>query len=1182
MIKIEEKAIEIYQNNLLYLQANDEELFNRVQGLSEMIELGVYQERYHLEYVSEDKSFDIYDSRTNKYLYEKKASLFDKDAVKNTNLDKMNSISLFAEGFYNEMKKHQYDGLNISTHEKAARIVANDIIDYTKVFNNSTLDPSKKFINLNKFYFIGTLLGTHIYRIHQKINARYYFICEYNLEIFRLSLFTCNYFEIAKKSSIDFSIMDDRFKFGEKLGEGYVKNFQDNYMIKYYCSNYNIHDYFERILNTTASFNPFKFQYPSMLHELLEKSIKNINHYNTLHTLKKYTILKNRKVLLLGAGPSLSKNLNWLEENQDKFFIVAIGATLKLLIINNIIPDLIVTADSADYVSKHFPQEVLERINNVPILASHMTHDIVLSKFNKNNVFLYEVSTMTKETSRFITGASVSESSFYIIYILGAVEIFFLGIDLALDQESGQSHIANHEYSKKYDIPNDSDNYNSFMKDGDYNTKETLVKVKGNFRNEVITSSVFERSITEFHKIMEMVYELEKSNIKVYNLSDGAYLSYTIPLSISELKLINVKSKTLSLLKILKEISSIGYSNSEIHYFKEGLHFIDKLLNEVNTLKKMKVKKYNDFINIRQKILKLIMVDALPFQRIYIHSIFRTYFQTIEPYLGYQFNDKKFDNSSYIKKVKKVWIEQIEKLCYKYKSVIESGLTKKELETEANIESFLSNLKNNYSELYEPVLEYLAKKSSIVKNDIFSNSKILEGELSQFKKDLSENDFILSRNTSDYLQDKVIFHDAFPYISQYSCSNQNLKLDSYSSYLLDRDEPFEERYALFYWLIAISRHKKYDFKEVIKSYKYLFQECKALIDNTITSIPRSKKRIYIYLNQYLSGKHAPSHISRVWASCFSNMGYNVIIVSCTPRPFPYSLEVNISYNKSDIEDGQFKLILPNVKLYEFSGTPVSNNRYLDFLHNQNINDQDRVLLVGNTCMHFDILDIKNKFIIPTISSGISSTASTLVLNKNLDLKNLNGEKMKFIEGLDNYETEQTFSFEPPSLNIQDEIQVVIVGNRLNLEIDDVFFQHLIKLCKYLPNININIVGEFTQNIPVELKNNITLSGFQDSLESFYKDMHFYLNPDRQGGGISAMKAIKVGLPVITLHNNDVSYVLKDKYSIDSLDEIDKFIVNYTSNEQFKMNIDNINKEIADGYKKLNEEIITVAKKILEI
>lgn len=64
---------------------------------------------------------------------------------------------------------------------------------------------------IEKFIFLGTLLGRHIPRIAQKVDAEAYLVLERNIEIFRLSLFTVDYTILAQKGVV-FSIMDNQYE----------------------------------------------------------------------------------------------------------------------------------------------------------------------------------------------------------------------------------------------------------------------------------------------------------------------------------------------------------------------------------------------------------------------------------------------------------------------------------------------------------------------------------------------------------------------------------------------------------------------------------------------------------------------------------------------------------------------------------------------------------------------------------------------------------------------------------------------------------------------------------------------------------------------------------------------------------------------------------------------------------
>ena len=82
--------------------------------------------------------------------------------------------------------------------------------EYTKTLNDFLDQKKKRFKKIDKFIFLGTLLGRHIPRIAQKVDAKMYLVLERNLEIFRLSLFTVDYTLLAKKGVV-FSVMDNHY-----------------------------------------------------------------------------------------------------------------------------------------------------------------------------------------------------------------------------------------------------------------------------------------------------------------------------------------------------------------------------------------------------------------------------------------------------------------------------------------------------------------------------------------------------------------------------------------------------------------------------------------------------------------------------------------------------------------------------------------------------------------------------------------------------------------------------------------------------------------------------------------------------------------------------------------------------------------------------------------------------------
>ncbi len=76
-----------------------------------------------------------------------------------------------------------------------------------------------------------------------------------------------------------------------------------------------------------------------------------------------------------------------------------------------------------------------------------------------------------------------------------------------------------------------------------------------------------------------------------------------------------------------------------------------------------------------------------------------------------------------------------------------------------------------------------------------------------------------------------------------------------------------------------------------------------------------------------------------------------------------------------------------------------------------------------------------------------------------------------------------------------------------------------------------------------------------------------------------MMAIKANIPVITLAYGDVYSTLEKKYFINSFDEIADFIKNYIEDKDFKIKIDNMNKEILIDSSKVFEDMIRTIVKI---
>ncbi len=675
MENIKTIAINTYLENIEFLKNYDNKLYNRIINLSSLIDSEQYKENYYLEYIQNENQFDIYNKTTNSYIYNKKPSQFIRNAVSESNFDKDNSIDIFRHANYNSTSLSDID-LNENMAGQSLNMCKNDIFEYTSIFQKTTLDKNVEFKKIEKFLFAGTLLGTHIPYIIDKFKLDLALIYEYNLEIFRLSLFTTNYAELSKRTNLIFSIADNRDFVESNIIRFLYHSLNSNYMVKYYSTNYNIHDIFERILSASFKINPFSYNYWRVLKEQMEPSLKNIIKYPVLDTLNQHLILKNKEVLIVSAGPSFGKNIDWIKKHQNNYFIIAVGAAVSKLINNEIKIDLITSLEGSINIKfKQFPDEIKNKISQIPLLAATNTHNKVLEIFSDNKIILFEAMTAFKSTSTTVSAYSVGETTLWLAGILGANKIYLLGADLALDQETGASHISDHKNNKNIEILDETKQLNAFVNSDKSISRETTVLVKGNFREQVVTTTNFSNSIQKYDQNIELIQKRDP-NAQIFNLNDGAYFKGAISIQAKDIipSHSNISYCTQDeLISSLYSYSQIGFSDNEIKNLKGSLVLIDTLINKLIAFDKLKVKSYDQFSATRIDILNLIAKNFSQYKKYYLDKIFMTYFFTIEHYIGYHFNTKDLNNeANNIKKVKKVWIKHMLTLAKKYKELIES------------------------------------------------------------------------------------------------------------------------------------------------------------------------------------------------------------------------------------------------------------------------------------------------------------------------------------------------------------------------------------------------------------------------------------------------------------------------------------------------------------------------------
>ncbi|MCW7492842.1 DUF115 domain-containing protein [Leptospira sp. 2 VSF19] len=182
--------------------------------------------------------------------------------------------------------------------------------------------------------------------------------------------------------------------------------------------------------------------------------------WNLVHVGKKSPIrypissLKDKfqglTAVLVSAGPSLRKNLSWLQSVRDKVFVLSCDTSLKVLIKAGIEADGVVTLDAQTNSFFHFMGESLTQIplfadlvSSPTLLREPMFHSVVHSVTAKYQVdaegsLVREVTAGGELADEVFTqvgdiqsGGSVATTAFDMLRFMGFTSVYFLGQDLA-------------------------------------------------------------------------------------------------------------------------------------------------------------------------------------------------------------------------------------------------------------------------------------------------------------------------------------------------------------------------------------------------------------------------------------------------------------------------------------------------------------------------------------------------------------------------------------------------------------------------------------------------------------------------------------------------------------------------------------------------------------------------------
>ncbi|MFW2601124.1 6-hydroxymethylpterin diphosphokinase MptE-like protein [Aliarcobacter butzleri] len=656
--------------NLVFLSEYDSELYHRIDNLSKMIENGTYKERYNLEFVMENGDFDIFDTQTNTYLYDKNPKKINNNLVREIEFDGKKAI-FNNEGYFKHRDNPTID-LNYKYKGEYSSLAQNFMKEYSFALNDY-LDTyiNKRYKTIKKFVFFGVFLGRHIPRIAQKIDASIYLVIESNLEIFRLSLFTVDYTILAKNNGVIFSIMEDLVDIEKKIVQFLNIGNLENYLIKFSSLGIGSKNMYELFLSHVYLRKASSYDFTRYLYTYVNKTtnvIKNEYKFLLFNKIKNdLDFFKDIPILYIAAGPSLDQNIEWIKENQDKFFIVTIGSVYSKLLNKGIKVDLVTTLDEQKWLKKkQFPDSLIEKIeSNTVFLSSAVTTPKTLESLKNKNLFIFELYESFFLDNYCFDGFSIGEVTLDILLQLNAKNIYLVGLDLTVNQKTGDTHSSEAGSGiSKIDLNKE--------KTTEQLNDKSIVSVKGNLLKEVKTIEFFYGSIKEVEKVLDK----KDKDTKIYNLSQsGAYFEGSIPLNIKDLDVSTLKvfdKNIFNFNNMLNKFSQIGLNIEEKKKFVKNINFLQTSIKE--QLKLIKESNFKCYGKFNDAILVLIQ-DIKNNDILTLYKILFNYYEIVIPYLNYHFNDMRI-NQEYkkVEKVKNIFIEQVDCLINDYVLSIERVL----------------------------------------------------------------------------------------------------------------------------------------------------------------------------------------------------------------------------------------------------------------------------------------------------------------------------------------------------------------------------------------------------------------------------------------------------------------------------------------------------------------------------
>ena len=482
--------------------------------------------------------------------------------------------------YYNYAREHDKYGLFHYKYDT-------ELFDSTPYLQNhrGIIPEHKGKLAFCVMYGIG--LGYHIPELLSKVEIANLIIAEQSEDLFYSSLYTINWatvLEFINEQGMGFNLsigtdkkdlLSDIHEFSNKYGRFLVRGYCD-YTHGTGQHNSLLRDYIQdNILRVQLSLG------------YLDDRLFGISH--AAHVLSRPCRLLKRvetgqsidyPVFIIGSGPSLDKDLDFIAKNQDRVIIFACGSAIEILYRRGIVPDFFVTTERTYELSVPLGMFDTDFLQKVSLISSEVVHPAITALFKehiiclKNDESIYYLLLQDRKyddliyawESLHLINPLVANCALSATLALGFKDIYLFGVDNGVGSCAYENTHA--KSSGLYAL-------NLKKKDGSAAdaTADLDLKLEGNFGSQVKSNALFVQSACNMSILMEHYIKKQQRDFCVYNCSDGLKIDGTQPLHSADLKLQSAMDKALIKKALLEHTFVYNITHDEIKALVDNARF---------------------------------------------------------------------------------------------------------------------------------------------------------------------------------------------------------------------------------------------------------------------------------------------------------------------------------------------------------------------------------------------------------------------------------------------------------------------------------------------------------------------------------------------------------------------------------------------------------------------------------